>query len=93
MSKLATLSTVAAIAALSCSISANAAPGGEVKNWEKCAGVAKMGKNDCGALDGSHGCAGQAKEDNLAHEWLYLPEGTCDKLAGGTLVDKNAKTM
>ena len=28
--------------------------------WEKCAGIAKAGMNDCGALDGKHGCAGQA---------------------------------
>jgi len=52
------------------------------KNWEKCAGVSKAGKNDCGALDGSHNCGGMAKEDNSAHEWVYVPEGTCEKLGG-----------
>ncbi len=54
-------------------------------NWEKCAGVSKAGKNDCGALDGSHKCAGQAKEDNMATEWIYVPEGTCTKIAGGVV--------
>ncbi|CAH0992324.1 hypothetical protein SIN8267_02443 [Sinobacterium norvegicum] len=53
------------------------------QQWEKCAGIAKAGANDCGALDGSHGCAGQAKADNLANEWVYVPSGTCDKITGG----------
>ncbi|MEA2079769.1 MAG: DUF2282 domain-containing protein [Pseudomonadota bacterium] len=53
------------------------------KNWEKCAGISKAGMNDCGALDGSHQCAGQAKLDDAEHEWLYVPEGTCTKITGG----------
>lgn len=54
------------------------------KNWEKCAGVAKAGKNDCGSLTkGGHSCAGQAASDNLDSEWVYVPEGTCAKLTGG----------
>lgn len=55
------------------------------KAWEKCAGIAKAGQNDCGALDGSHGCAGQAPEDNLDTEWVYVPKGTCDKITGGVV--------
>lgn len=55
------------------------------KNWEKCAGVAKAGKNDCGATDGAHRCAGQAPEDGMATEWVYVPEGTCEKLVGGAV--------
>jgi uncharacterized membrane protein len=55
------------------------------KAWEKCAGIAKAGKNDCGALDGSHSCAGQAKSDNLDTEWVYVPEGTCTKITGGSV--------
>ncbi len=53
------------------------------KFWEKCAGIAKAGMNDCGALDGKHGCAGQATVDNAANEWIYVPEGTCTKIVGG----------
>ncbi|CAA6812386.1 MAG: Unknown protein [uncultured Thiotrichaceae bacterium] len=54
------------------------------KNWEKCAGVSKAGKNDCGSLTkGGHACAGQAESDNLDTEWIYVPEGTCAKLTGG----------
>ncbi|MEE9303573.1 MAG: DUF2282 domain-containing protein [Thiotrichaceae bacterium] len=54
------------------------------KNWEKCAGIAKAGKNDCGSLtEGGHKCAGQATGDNLDTEWVYVPEGTCEKITGG----------
>jgi uncharacterized membrane protein len=56
------------------------------QNWEKCAGIAKAGQNDCGATDGSHSCAGQAKDDSSAHEWVYVPEGTCEKIVGGKVV-------
>ena len=51
--------------------------------WEKCAGIAKAGKNDCGALDGKHACAGQATRDNDDTEWVYVPQGTCTKITGG----------
>ncbi len=50
---------------------------------EKCYGVAKAGKNDCASKDKSHSCAGQAKKDADANEWIYTPAGLCDKLAGG----------
>jgi len=53
--------------------------------WEKCAGVAKAGMNDCGALNGSHQCAGQATMDNAKHEWVYVPAGTCTKITGGSV--------
>ncbi|MBB6521650.1 DUF2282 domain-containing protein [Pseudoteredinibacter isoporae] len=62
------------------------------KVWEKCAGVALAGKNDCGSLDGKHGCAGQATEDHSPNEWVYVPEGTCDKIGGKVAKLKPAKT-
>ncbi len=55
------------------------------KNWEKCTGIAKAGMNDCGATDGAHRCAGQAPEDGMSTEWIYVPEGTCDKIVGGSV--------
>ena len=64
--------------------SAQAVPD-QPKNWEKCAGIAKAGMNDCGALDGKHACAGQAASDNEANEWVYVPEGTCTKITGGSV--------
>ncbi len=53
--------------------------------WEKCAGIAKKGMNDCGALDGKHSCAGQATADGDSNEWVYVPEGTCTKIVGATV--------
>lgn len=50
---------------------------------EKCYGVAKAGKNDCAAKDGSSSCAGQSKKDADANNWVYVPAGLCDKLVGG----------
>jgi uncharacterized membrane protein len=54
---------------------------------EKCYGIAKAGKNDCKAANGSHVCAGQAKQDNDPDEWKYVAKGTCEK-EGGKLEPK-----
>jgi uncharacterized membrane protein len=54
-------------------------------DMEKCAGIAKAGKNDCGTS--KHSCAGQAKSDG-GEEWVYVPKGTCEKIVGGTVVAK-----
>ncbi|MCK5662689.1 MAG: DUF2282 domain-containing protein [Thiotrichaceae bacterium] len=48
---------------------------------EKCMGVAAAGKNDCGTSQ--HACAGMAKTDSMAEEWVYVPTGSCEKLTGG----------
>lgn len=53
---------------------------------EKCAGIAKAGKNDCGTS--KHDCAGKAAKDGDAEEWLYVPTGTCDKIVGGKVAVK-----
>lgn len=50
----------------------------------KCKGIAKKGANDCGA--NGHACSGQAKKDNDPNEWIYVPEGVCEKIAGGTVL-------
>jgi uncharacterized membrane protein len=49
---------------------------------EKCYGVAKKGQNDCGTSQ--HKCGGMAAKDNDPEEWIYLPKGTCEKIAGGS---------
>ena len=77
-----TVSLLAGVVAGSASVSAVPE---QPEAWEKCAGIAKAGQNDCGALDGSHSCAGHAKEDNLSSEWVYVPEGTCTKITGGRI--------
>ena len=78
----ATLAGVMAVGAAMLATSANAVPDNP-KQWEKCAGIAKQGMNDCGSLDGKHNCAGQAKIDNAESEWVYVPAGTCTKITGG----------
>ena len=79
-----TLAGVMAVSTAMMATSANAVPDNP-SQWEKCAGIAKQGMNDCGALDGKHGCAGQAKTDNAASEWIYVPQGTCTKITGGVV--------
>lgn len=51
------------------------------EGFEKCLGVVKAGMNDCGSS--GHACAGQSKKDGDPAEWVYVPEGTCEKLVGG----------
>jgi uncharacterized membrane protein len=77
--------TVAGILAVGSSMMAGTATAvpDQPREWEKCAGVAKAGMNDCGALNGKHQCAGQATMDNADHEWVYVPAGTCTKITGG----------
>ncbi len=57
--------------------------------FEKCAGIVKAGKNDCGAKD--HACGGQAKTDGDPEEWIYVPEGTCEKIVGGKVIKPEPK--
>ncbi len=52
---------------------------------EKCYGVVKAGKNDCGSADKAHACAGHASVDASGQEWVALPKGVCEKLANGSL--------
>jgi uncharacterized membrane protein len=51
---------------------------------EKCAGIVKAGKNDCAA--NGHSCAGMAKKDGDAKEWVSVPMGTCTKLVNGKVI-------
>ncbi|MGV6826994.1 MAG: BufA1 family periplasmic bufferin-type metallophore [bacterium] len=73
------LGAVLALAAVPASAAVPDAP----STWEKCAGIAKKGMNDCGSLDGKHACAGQSARDNDPQEWVYVPAGTCTKITGG----------
>lgn len=53
---------------------------------EKCYGVAKKGMNDCGTSQ--HNCGGMSTQDDAPDEWIYLPKGTCEKIAGGSTSPK-----
>lgn len=58
---------------------------------EKCYGVAKAGENGCGNAIGTHGCAGQATEDNAWHEWKLVDKGSCESMGGNTTPQKPAE--
>ena len=74
---------LAGILALGLVASAAAQPVPQPKDSEKCYGIAKAGKNDCGTA--KHACAGLgAKTDNDPNEWKYVAKGTCDKVGGKT---------
>lgn len=49
----------------------------------KCYGVNAIGRNDCAA--GSHSCAGQATQARDPASFVLLPQGDCQKIAGGSL--------
>jgi uncharacterized membrane protein len=58
------------------------------EGMEKCAGVVKAGKNDCGTSKSS--CAGTSKVDGDKEAWIYVPKGTCEKIVGGSAVAAKA---
>jgi uncharacterized membrane protein len=72
------LTGVMAVGLVTMTTAAMAKPG-----MEKCMGVAAAGKNDCGTSQ--HACAGMAKTDGDKEEWVLVPKGTCEKLAGGVV--------
>ena len=49
---------------------------------ERCFGIAKAGQNDCASIAGVHGCAGEAKVDHAADDWLSVPTGSCKAMGG-----------
>jgi uncharacterized membrane protein len=53
---------------------------------EKCYGIVKAGQNDCQTA--THSCAGTATRDGQGDSWIYVPAGTCGKIAGGSLEPK-----
>ncbi len=69
------LSSLLAVGALAVSATASA------QDMEKCYGVVKAGANDCAGA--GHTCQGQAATDASAEEFILLPAGTCDRIAGG----------
>jgi len=76
-----TLLCAAAVAGI---VSAGVAMNAEAlsSDKEKCYGIAKAGKNDCAAADGSHGCAGHASVDNSPVEWKAVKKGECAEMGG-----------
>jgi uncharacterized membrane protein len=54
---------------------------------EKCYGIAKAGKNDC-ASAGNNSCGGTSKINSDPKAWIYVPEGYCERIVGGSLTPK-----
>jgi uncharacterized membrane protein len=67
-------------------LSANPAFAADKVKMEKCFGIAKAGHNDCSSNKSAHACAGQATRDNDPMDFVAVPKGTCDKIAGGHLM-------
>jgi uncharacterized membrane protein len=54
---------------------------------EKCYGISKAGKNDC-ASTGNNSCGGSQKVDQDPKAWIYVPEGYCERIVGGSKTPK-----
>ncbi|WP_461537429.1 BufA1 family periplasmic bufferin-type metallophore [Spongorhabdus nitratireducens] len=61
----------------------------QAADMEKCYGVAKAGKNQCKAGEGTT-CEGTSTIDGQKNAWLLVPKGTCEKLVGGSLKEGDA---
>ena len=53
---------------------------------EKCAGIVKAGKNDCGTSKSA--CAGTIHRRPRPEAWILVPAGTCERIAGGKVTNK-----
>lgn len=80
----------AAIGAVLGLANANNASAADVRctEQERCYGAVKASKNDCATA--SSACSGTAKQDFQKDAWIYVPKGTCLKLAGGSLTAPGA---
>jgi uncharacterized membrane protein len=73
-------SAFATLFTLGLSAAATQASAGDMPEKEKCAGVAKAGKNDCGTSHSS--CHGSITVDGDKEAWFEVPKGTCEKIVG-----------
>ncbi|MEZ5814919.1 MAG: DUF2282 domain-containing protein [Alphaproteobacteria bacterium] len=73
------------VSAVALTVAGSAGVAHAMEGKEKCYGVVKAGANDCANASKSHSCAGHATADADGGEWLALPSGVCEKLAGGSL--------
>lgn len=48
---------------------------------DKCAGIVKAGKDDCGTSKSA--CAGTTSADRDPEAWILAPTGSCERIAGG----------
>ncbi len=80
-------SSLASLIAVSLSMAAGTAYAAK-DDVEKCAGIVKAGKNDCGTSKSA--CAGTTKADRDSEAWITVPKGTCERIAGGMVTNNPA---
>lgn len=51
---------------------------------ERCYNIVRTGKNDCATS--KHSCSAQATSDQDPEEYIVLPKGLCERIAGGKSV-------
>jgi uncharacterized membrane protein len=78
---------VAGVVAMSAEAPANPPAPQPRFSAEKCYGINVRGRNDC-AAPGAHSCAGESKLANDPRSWIYVPLGTCAKIAGASTMPK-----
>lgn len=78
---------------LTLGLAGNASAADKKMDMEKCYGVAKAGMNDCSGKKSDHSCAGQATRNSDANDFVALPKGTCNKIAGGMLSESGDMMM
>lgn len=84
MSKKSKFLKSATLALSSLAIASSTQAMAKTPKMEKCYGVVKAEKNDCGsAKKGGHSCAGGATVDGDKNEWILLPSGLCTRLVNG----------
>jgi uncharacterized membrane protein len=66
------------------SLATSAFAGDDHSGEEQCAGVIKAGKNDCATS--MNDCHSHVQSDANPMAWIYVPKGTCEKIAGAHLV-------
>ena len=83
-SKSISLAAAAFAAAVALPLFANAGPAPTPQfTAEKCFGIAAASQNDCQTATHSCACLDSPAQD--ANSWIYVPAGTCTKIAGGSL--------
>jgi uncharacterized membrane protein len=75
---------IASVLALSGAALTSTAIAGEEDGKEQCAGIVKAGKNDCATS--TNDCHGHVTSEGNPEAWIYVPQGTCDRIVGGHVV-------
>jgi uncharacterized membrane protein len=84
INKIVKLTMINLLALTSVTTLVNSANSATVEKMEKCYGIVKTALNDCATATQS--CAGSATKDKQSDAFIFLPKGTCNKIAGGSLL-------